>query len=270
MIRFYKKILPFLIAASLLLVVGCTMAPITDPHDPLEPINRQIFKFDMAMDKAVLRPLAVVYDKVIPAPIDRSITNFLNNIDDITTTANDLLQANIPLALADASRFTINTTIGILGLFDPATRIGLVRHRQDFGLTLARWGYTDSMYFVIPFFGPSTIRDTIGMPVDYYGLSIYPYINNLYARYGLLGVYYVNHRAAWLSADKLIDDAFDPYVFVRSAYLQRRQHQIEVLHKEGRITHESTSYIATPVSNNSESEPSNNTESGTESIITAD
>jgi phospholipid-binding lipoprotein MlaA len=241
--NFGKKISRWLMVISLLMVTGCTMTPPTDPHDPLEPLNRQIFKFNMAMDKAVLRPVAKVYEIVIPAPVDHRITNFFNNIDDITATANDIFQVNIPLALSDASRFAINTTIGILGFFDPATRIGLIRHRQDFGLTLARWGYRDSMYFVIPFFGASTIRDTLGMPVDYYGFSVYPYINDLYVRYGVLGLYYVNHRDAWLSADKLLYEAFDPYAFMRSAYLQRRQHQIDTLRKEGRITHENSSYL---------------------------
>jgi phospholipid-binding lipoprotein MlaA len=257
------------ISAALLFITGCTMAPISDPHDPLEPINRQFFKFNMAMDQAVLRPLAVVYDKVIPAPVDHGITNFLNNLDDITTTGDDLLQANIPLALSDATRFVINSTLGIAGIFDPATRIGLVRHRQDFGLTLARWGYTNSMYFVIPFFGPSTIRDAVGLPVDYYLLSIYPYIPNIYARYGLSGLYYVNHRAAWLSADKLLYDAFDPYAFVRSAYLQRRAHQMETLRKEGRITHENSSYLTDTSSGNSDSSAKSGNQEGQASIITS-
>jgi phospholipid-binding lipoprotein MlaA len=203
------------------LLAGCACV------DPLEPVNREIFKFNMILDHALFRPVAKAYDKVVPPVIACHIGNFFDNIDDITNIANNALQFKLLDAWSDAWRVAFNTTFGLLGFFDVATCAGLPKHHQDFGLTLARYGFVNSTYLMIPFFGPSTIRDTIGWAVDWRYLSIWPYIEPNYVRYGLYGVRLLHKRALLLPADQLIDDALDPYVFVRDAYLQKRECDIK-------------------------------------------
>lgn len=194
--------------------------------DPLEPLNRKIFTFNMALDHAIVRPIAKAYD-TLPPGLTCHIGNFFDNIDDITNIANNALQFKLLDAWSDCWRFAFNTTFGILGLFDVATCVGLPKHHQDFGLTLARYGFVNSTYLMIPFFGPSTIRDTIGWTVDWRYLSVWPYIEPPALRYGLYGLRLIHKRACLLPADKLIDDAIDPYLFVRDAYLQKRDCEIK-------------------------------------------
>lgn len=206
---------------ALLALVGCACV------DPLEPVNRKIFCFNMALDRGLFRPIAKAYDKVVPAPIACGIGNFFDNIDDVTNVANNILQLKFLDAWSDVWRIAFNTTLGIGGLFDVATCAGLPKHHQDFGLTLARYGYAHSIYLMIPFFGPSTVRDTIGWTVDWRYLSVWPYIEPKELRYGLYGLRLIHKRALLLCADKLIDEAIDPYVFVRDAYLQKRDSEVK-------------------------------------------
>jgi phospholipid-binding lipoprotein MlaA len=146
----------------------------------------------------------------------------------VPTIANDLLQFNFYQMTSDLWRFGINSTIGIGGLFDVATRINLPYYSNDFGLTLASWGYRSSNYLVLPFFGPNTIRDSLSIPVDYYGFSIYPYISPTSVRYEVYGVGIVDRRANLLQYQPVFEEAaIDKYVFMRNAYLQRRNHQIK-------------------------------------------
>ncbi|MBA2654314.1 MAG: VacJ family lipoprotein [Gammaproteobacteria bacterium] len=213
----------FLLITICLSVVGCACV------DPLEPVNRQIFAFNMVIDKVILRPVATVYDKVMPPFVACRIGNFFDNIDDITNIANNTLQFKLLDAWSDCWRFAFNTTFGVFGLFDVATCAGLPKHHQDFGLTLARYGFVNSTYLMVPFFGPSTIRDTIGWSVDWHYLSLWPYIEPPSLRYGLYGLRIVHKRAALLPADRLIDEALDPYLFVRDAYLQKRDCDIRAI-----------------------------------------
>lgn len=220
-----------LISYSLLLTimltsVGCACI------DPLEPMNRKIFVFNMALDHAIFRPVAKAYDKIVPAPVVCAIGNFFDNIDDITNVANNALQLKFYDAWSDVWRVGFNTTFGLLGLFDVATCAGLPKHHQDFGLTLARYGYVRSTYLMIPLFGPATIRDTVGWGVDWRYLSVWPYIEPKSLRYGLYGLRLVHKRALLLPADKLIDESVDPYIFVRDAYLQKRNCDIKCV-REG-------------------------------------
>lgn len=205
-----------ILMAIFLCISGCACV------DPLEPVNRKIFCFNMFLDRSFLRPIAGIYDEAVPPVIACHIGNFFDNLDDITNIANNALQFKLLDAWSDAWRFAFNTTFGILGLFDVATCAGLPKHHQDFGLTLARYGFVNSTYLMIPFFGPSTLRDSIGWAVDWRYLSIWPYIEPAELRYSLYGLRLVHKRAALLPADKLIDEALDPYVFVRDAYLQKR------------------------------------------------
>lgn len=213
---------------------GCLPTTIVAPchDDPLEPLNREIFKFNLVVDKVILRPVAKVYDCVIPGPVAHRIGDFFDNLDDLTNIANNTLQLKFYDAWSDVWRVAFNTTFGVLGLFDVATCAGLPKHHQDFGLTLAYWGVTRSAYLMIPFVGPTTIRDGIGWLIDWNYFSIWPFIESDTLRYSLYGVRLVHKRACLLPADKLIDDALDPYVFVRDAYIQRREGEINNLYKK--------------------------------------
>jgi phospholipid-binding lipoprotein MlaA len=200
----------------------------SNPDDPLEPVNRVIFKFNDAFDTVFFRPVALLYNKIVPKPIATGIFNIYRNIDNVPTVLNDLLQLNLYQATSDAWRLGINTTIGLGGFFDVASQIGLEPNYEDFGLTLARWGYTKSMYIQIPFFGPGTIRDSSGYLVDYYYLSIYPYIQPLRDQYALYFFGVLVRRADLLRYEDFMQEAaIDKYVFMRDAYLQHRNYLIE-------------------------------------------
>jgi phospholipid-binding lipoprotein MlaA len=196
--------------------------------DPYEHFNRSAFAFNDKLDIYILKPIATFYNAIMPRPLNQGIHNFFLNIGNLPNIANDILQFNFYQMANDMWRFGINSTIGIGGLFDIGSRIGLMPYSNDFGLTLARWGYKNSNYLVLPFFGPYTIRDTIGIPVDYYVFSIYPHIYPRRTRYGIWGLGVVDRRAQLLQFQDVMDEAaLDKYVFVRNAYMQRRAYQIE-------------------------------------------
>jgi len=203
--------------------------PVLDTkNDPYEPFNRVMYNFNDFLDKAVLKPIATFYNKVMPKPLNKGIKNFFSNIDTIPTVANDVLQGNIYQTASDGWRLAINSTIGILGFFDFATDMGLEPNKEDFGLTLAQWGYTNSNYLVLPFFGPNTPRDAIGLPVDYYVFSIYPHIYPATDRYAIYGLGVVARRADLLSFQNVMQQAsIDKYAFLRDAYMQRRAYLIQ-------------------------------------------
>ncbi|CAN5337068.1 VacJ family lipoprotein [soil metagenome] len=204
-----------------ILLSGC--ASTHNPEDPYENFNRSAFKLNDTLDKAFLKPAAQFYKGLVPTVISDRVSNVFNNVASIPTIGNDLLQFDFYHMGRDLTRFVINTTIGLGGLFDPAKCMGLPYHSNDFGLTLAKWGVKDSPYFVIPFLGPSTVRDAIGL-VPYYYMTVYPYIKPLSVRYSLLGLYTINYRAELLQVEDLANEiAVDPYVFQRNAYLQNRR-----------------------------------------------
>lgn len=229
--KFLKWILSIFFVIS---IAGCASSkfPPSDPQDPYEHINRKIFAFNMALDRAILRPVAKVYDAVLPWPVKTGIRNVFYNIGDVTSVANEVLQLHFAQVAADLARIVINTTIGIGGLFDVASHLGLERDKEDFGLTLAFWGSKNTPYIVLPFFGPKTIRDAVGMPIDYFFFSIWPYIPWPEVSYGMQGLGVVKNRAILLPGDEIIDQAFDPYVFVRDAYLQRRAYMVKEAKEE--------------------------------------
>ena len=196
--------------------------------DPYESLNRAVYAFNRTLDVYILKPVATVYNIAVPIVLQTGITNFFNNIDLLPTIANDVLQANFSQAGRDITRIVVNSTIGIVGLFDVAKDMHLVDHHEDFGLTLAKWGYKQSTYLVLPFWGPATVRDTIGMPIDYFGFSLYPHIHPTSIRYGLYGLNVVVKRAHLLTYQDVIRVlSIDEYVFVRNAYLQHRLAQIQ-------------------------------------------
>jgi phospholipid-binding lipoprotein MlaA len=205
------------------------VAAATNPKDPYERFNRLIFAFNEVVDNGILQPLAKLYNKIIPKPLNKGIGNFYNNIDTIPTVLNDVLQGNIYQATNDAWRLAINSTVGILGFFDVGAEIGLEpNNTQDFGLTMAQWGYKNSNYLVLPFLGPTTIRDGIGFLINYQYLTIYPYIYPVNERYRLYLLGIVERRANLLHFQGVMDEAaLDKYVFMRDAFMQRRNYLIE-------------------------------------------
>ncbi len=203
-------------------------APIAGASDPYEKFNRAMFNFNDHLDRWILKPIATLYNKILPTPLNKGIHNVFNNIQTVPTIVNDVLQFNFYQATNDMWRLGINSTIGIGGLFDVATRIHLPAYQNDFGLTLAHWGYKQSNYLVLPFWGPSTPRDGIGMPIDYYAFSVYPWIQPRAVQYGVYALSVVDARAQLLRYQNVMDAAaFDKYVFVRNAYMQRRAFQVQ-------------------------------------------
>lgn len=222
----FKSLISAILVAGL---SGCasTQTTATNP-DPFHTFNRHTFRMNETLDKNILKPIAKGYNKILPSPVRKSITNFFSNINEIPTIGNDLLQVNFYNAIHDTWRFAINTTAGVGGLFDVASDIGLGPHRTDFGLTLAKWGYKQSAYFVIPFLGPSTIRDTLGLGVDSYGFGVPWWYAPIYVSVSANVLDLINRRAQLLKSQGLINQlSFDPYIFQRNAYLQYRAYQIK-------------------------------------------
>lgn len=202
--------------------------------DPLEKYNRVMFHINDGLDHLILKPVATFYNMIMPKPLNEGVHNFFNNIWEVTSVVNDLLQFNFYQALSDSWRFGINTTLGVGGIFDVAARMGLPQFNNDFGLTLASWGWEDSTFIVWPLFGPSTIRDGIEIPVDYYYFSLYPYVQPPSVAWQLYFLNVVDKRAQMLKFQNVLEEAsFDKYVFVRNAYLQRRSFQIKQVNHLG-------------------------------------
>ncbi|MGH8783277.1 MlaA family lipoprotein [Paraburkholderia sp.] len=209
-----------LLAASL--VTGCATGPNRKPGDPFEPVNRAIFKVNDAIDTNIAVPVAKGYEKVTPEPIRTAISNFFSNLGDLGNAANNLLQLNITDATEDIMRFAFNSTFGLGGLLDWATPAGLPKHDQDFGLTLGHWGVPAGPYLVLPLFGPSSVRDSIGLAVDvrFNPLNyMEPALRN-----PLYVAQFVSKRSDLLGASDLLQQAaLDKYSFVRDAVTQQRQ-----------------------------------------------
>lgn len=206
------------------LVAGCaTNTAYEVPRDPFESFNRAMYKFNDAADRYVMKPIAEGYDKIVPTPVDRSITNFFSNLEDLMVTVNDILQGKFQQGLSDFARFLANTTVGVGGLFDVATSGGLVKHKEDFGQTLGVWGFETGPYLVLPFLGPSNVRDGIGLGVDTFTWPIL-YLGSIGIRTGLGGLRTIDKRADLLEETEILKEAaLDPYVYIREAFLQRRR-----------------------------------------------
>lgn len=207
--------------AAALALAGCATA--TDPRDPLEPINRGIYKFNDAVDKAVLKPVAQGYKAVVPSPLRTGVANFFSNIEDVLIALNNALQFKFHDAASDVARVMFNTTFGIAGVFDVATSFGLPKHNEDFGQTLGYWGIGDGPFLMLPILGPSNLRDTVGLAA-YYQLDPVLNLGHVPTRNTLSGIRFIDRRARLLDAEKVLDEAaLDPYVFLRDAYIQHRR-----------------------------------------------
>lgn len=228
MLKNKKHVYRLIVIIGFIFITGCATNKIpTDPSDPYEHFNRRVFAFNTALDRAFFRPVAKFYDIVLPWQVKKSVYNVYHNIGDITSAANELLQLDFPQAISDLARVAINTTLGFGGIFDVATHLGIERDVEDFGLTLAHWGSRDTPYVVLPFLGPSTIRDAVGLPINYFLLSPWGYLHSSVWTYSSTALYFVERRASLLIGDKVVEQAFDPYIFVRDAYLQRREYLID-------------------------------------------
>jgi phospholipid-binding lipoprotein MlaA len=211
----------------LLLLGGCAALPPgkRDPRDPWERMNRGTYKFNDKFDKAIARPVARAYSRT-PQFVQTGVHNFFTNLDYPTVMVNDLLQGEFKAFASDTARLLINTTVGIGGLFDPAaSRGGLERNERDLGQTFGKWGIKTGPYLVLPFVGPSDVRDTFGRIGDNFTTPRH-YIRNTYWDYGLFLVEEVDLRARLLGVTKTLDSAYDPYAFMRNAYLQNRDYKV--------------------------------------------
>ncbi|MFZ5653720.1 MAG: MlaA family lipoprotein [Pseudomonadota bacterium] len=223
-----NRLLPLLLAAPLL--AACAGTPTAgskpDPRDPWEGYNRAMYSFNRALDKAVLRPVARGYDWVAPAPVQRSVGNVFTNLHYPVVVLNLALQGR-PLDSGVAlGRFAVNSTLGIAGVFDVATRLDIPEFEEDFGQTLAVWGWRDSRYLMLPLLGPSTLRDGPARGVDWVSDLAWNWARDE-AGYGLVALEVVDTRAGLLEREDDLEQAYDEYLFVRDAWLQRREFLID-------------------------------------------
>ncbi len=225
--------LRYAIAAGLLAllygVTGCATLPpgsVRDSRDHAERFNRAMFKFNTTLDHAVMRPVARGYVRAIPAMVRTGISNFLSNLAYTSTIGNDLFQAHPRDFARDVARLVVNTTVGVGGLLDPATGLGLIKHDRDFGQTLGKWGMPTGSYLVLPLLGPSDVRDAVGTVPDRF-MTVEGYIrHDAHLSVGLFSLRALDTRAQALPSDATVSSAYDPYGFVRSAWFQLRDYKV--------------------------------------------
>lgn len=206
------------------LLGGC--ASTQNARDPFEPVNRAVYSFNETVDKAVFKPVANAYQAVLPQFVRTSVSNFFGNLNDVLIALNNLLQGKFHAAVSDFGRISINSTLGVLGLFDVASEAGVQKNNEDFGQTLGWWGIGDGPFIMLPILGPSSGRDVVGRIGDFFTDPV-TYIDPTRSRNQLRGTYAVNRRAELLDASTILETAaLDPYEFMRDAYLQRRRNLI--------------------------------------------
>ncbi|MDB6144164.1 MAG: hypothetical protein JWP80_3208 [Pseudomonas sp.] len=213
--------------AQVSLIAGTALIPLlaqASDDDPWEDVNRVIYRFNDTLDTYTLKPLAKGYQFITPQFLEDGIHNMFRNIGDVGNFANDVLQGKVYAAGIDTARLLLNTTLGLAGFFDVGTKMGLQRNDEDFGLTLGHWGVPTGPYVMLPFFGPSTVRDGLAKYPDTYA-SPYRYMNDIPARNTTIAVDVVDTRASLLSAEKVITG--DKYTFIRNAFLQSREFKVQ-------------------------------------------
>lgn len=221
-----RSLATLLAACVLLALAGCATVSEPDPADPLEGYNRSMESFNETVDGALLKPVATAYSNAVPQLVQTGFGNFFSHLGDAWSLVNNVLQGKTEGALHSFWRVVINTTIGLGGVLDPATEMRLERHREDFGQTLGHWGFGPGPYVVLPFFGPSTVRDTLALPVDLLGYPL-RYVHDIPVRNSLVVTRYIDLRAQLLGVDDLLSEtALDPYSFKRDAFLQKRRNDV--------------------------------------------
>ena len=202
---------------------GCASGPQANAQDPLEPMNRRIFAFNDGLDQAVVKPVAQSYVKHTPDPVQTGVRNFFNNIQDAWSTVNALLQLRPKETVNNGARVVVNTTVGVAGIFDWATPLGIPRSKHDFGQTLGRWGAPMGPYVVLPLLGPSTVRDTVGL-VAVGGNPVISNLDDKGTRNGLTIAGVIDTRAGLLEATNTLESiALDKYIFTRALFLKQRE-----------------------------------------------
>ena len=191
--------------------------------DPFQEINQKTHNFNLVLDKQLATPVARIYKKVTPDLVEKSITNFTHNIEDLSIAINNILQGKINNGISDLLRFTINSSLGVLGFFDVASNLGFEKHDEDFGQTLATWGMGAGPYIVLPGLGPSNLRDTLSMLPDAFLTPLYV-IDHDRTSYSLTAIDIVETRARYLGLESVVIG--DDYLFYRDAYLQSREFDI--------------------------------------------
>jgi len=203
------------------------------PQDPWESWNRGVYKFNTVVDNAVAKPVAKTYVKIVPSPIRVGVHNFFGNLEMPTVLINDALQGKLLAAATDFGRFALNTTVGLAGILDPATSAGLAHNDEDFGQTLGKWGVHAGPFLELPVLGPSDARDAPARLVDTY-TNPREYIKNSWIKYGLYLPDLTDRRAQLLPLDETVKNVYDPYAFIRDAFLQRRAYEVS----DGKVTEE--------------------------------
>ena len=213
-------------ACALAATGGCASGPERNSADPFEPLNRATFRFNDVIDRNIAQPVARGYNRVVPRPVRTGVANFFANLGDVPVMLNNFAQLRFADGMSDLMRIALNSTFGLLGVLDIATPAGLPAHEQDFGLTLGHYGVPSGPYLVLPLFGPSTFRDAAGFGADQYARPASyadPRTRNV-----LWGVDFVSTRARYLNATDLLEQAaLDKYLFVRDAWLARRQSKLD-------------------------------------------
>jgi len=194
-------------------------------YDPLEPMNRKIHSFNLVLDRAILRPVARGYKKVLPSPVRRSITNFFSNLTTPRSVLNNFLQGKPGRGMNELGRFVFNSTLGIAGFFDVAGAGGMERYDENFAQTLSVWGVPDGPYIVLPFWGPNMTSDVFALPVDYYS-DLWTHYDDSSVRDKVWAIRLIDLRYRLLAAGAILDESQDPYIAVREAFMQNRSFRI--------------------------------------------
>ena len=229
-VTLYRKMKRVVLLVATAALVGCASIPAgvePSPHDPWESFNRSVFEFNEGLDAYLLKPVVAGYRFILPEFVRQGIYNFFSNYNDIYTALFNLLQGRLDYAFNDLMRVAVNTTMGLGGLLDLATPGGLEKHKEDWGQTLGVWGVPAGPYVVLPFFGPSNVRDAFGTVADLESDYLFRFLPDVAVRNSVTGLRVVNARNTYYEAGDLLDGAaIDKYSFMRDAYIQRREYQI--------------------------------------------
>ncbi len=205
----------------LIMLSGCATTSSPEAKDPFEKANRAVLKFNLSSDRWILKPIAKTYARVVPSPLRTGVSNFFSNLWQPMTVLNDLLQGKLGHAGRDSSRFLLNTTLGIFGIFDVASRLKLPEHREDFGQTLAVWGVPSGPYLVLPFFGPSNLRASSGLIPQTVYADVVSYVDSPQIYYVQI-LRMIAAREQLLGVGDILDLQPDQYLFIRESYRQQR------------------------------------------------
>ena len=217
---FFRHFLLILIVT----ISGCASTG-SDSNDPWEGWNRKVYSFNKGLDSNIARPITVVYKAVTPDVLETGVSNAFSNIADVPNFLNNLFQGKPTSSMSDLARFVVNSTLGVLGLWDPASSMGLPKHDEDFGQTLATWGVSDGPYVMLPFLGPSTLRDSLAYAVDS-ELDPVNQIDHIPTRNQLKIFELLDERSALFSYEEQLESASDEYAFVRDVWLQNRKYKV--------------------------------------------